>query len=399
MTHWQNRRINRARLLDRSGLHDLICDQQGLIGEITPHDPAAVDERSTHAEFTGAIDLQGDWLSPGGVDLQINGALGLAFPDLTLADLPQLDRICQFLWRQGVTACLPTIVTTSIAKIHQSLAVLATYQAREPDRAGRAMIWGAHLEGPCLNPQKRGAHPEQFLQPLTVERLAVILGPHVDQVAKITLAPELDPSGAAIDWLRSRGIAVSLGHSQATAAEAEAAFEQGATMVTHAFNAMPPLHHREPGLLGAAIGRSGVWCGFIADGIHVCPSMLRLLLRAGNYGQGLFLVSDALSPLGLPDGTYPWDDRTIEVCQGTARLPDGTLSGTTLSLLDGVQNLLSWQLCTPEQAIALATIAPRRAIGRLSVSADPYGDQSPDRLLRWHRQPDGQLTWRHLQLN
>ncbi len=401
MTHWQNQRIHRARLVDRSGLYDLTCDDRGQVAEIDPHDPTslATGDRAETLRNGDAIDLQGDWLSPGGVDLQINGALGLAFPDLTPDDLPQLDRICQLLWRQGVTAFLPTIVTTAVNKVHQSLATLAAYQdyRSQHPASDRAEIWGAHLEGPFLSGQKRGAHPEQFLLPLTVDRVAELIGPHVAQVAKITLAPELDPTGQAIDWLRSRKIAVSLGHSQATAAEANAAFDRGATMVTHAFNAMPPLHHREPGLLGAAITRSDVRCGFIADGVHVCPTMLQLLLRASDYQRGLFLVSDALSPLGLPDGVYPWDDRTIEVRQGTARLSDGTLSGTTLSLLEGVLNLVRWQLCTPEQAIALATIAPRRALGRLLESADPYGGQSPEQFLRWHKQPDGGLTWRRLQ--
>ncbi|OCQ95105.1 N-acetylglucosamine-6-phosphate deacetylase [Limnothrix sp. PR1529] len=401
MTHWQNRRIHRARLIDRPGLYDLTCDDRGLVAEIDPHDPKifGVGDRADTLLNADAIDLHGDWLSPGGVDLQINGALGLAFPDLTLADLPQVDRICQLLWRQGVQAFLPTIVTTAIEKVHQSLATLAAYQDyRTQYPAGdRAEIWGAHLEGPFLNPQKRGAHPQQFLLPLTVNQVAAVVGSHAAQVAKMTLASELDPTGEAIDWLRSRGITVSLGHSQATAAEAMAAFDRGATMVTHAFNAMPPLHHREPGLLGAAIVRSGVRCGFIADGVHVCPTMLQVLLRASEGPRGLFMVSDALAPLGLPDGIYPWDERTIEVKNGTARLSDGTLSGTTLSLLEGVLNLIRWQLCTPEQAIALATIAPRRALGRLPESADPYGGESPAQLLRWHRQPDGQWTWRRLQ--
>jgi N-acetylglucosamine-6-phosphate deacetylase len=113
-------------------------------------------------------------------------------------------------------------------------------------------------------------------------------------------------------------------------------------MVTHAFNAMPSLHHRQPGLLGAAIINSDVYCGLIADGNHVCPMMLEIILKASNYEQGVFLVSDALAPIGLVEGVYPWDEREITVTQGTARLADGTLSGTTLPLLVGVQNLVKW---------------------------------------------------------
>jgi N-acetylglucosamine-6-phosphate deacetylase len=188
--------------------------------------------------------------------------------------------------------------------------------------------------------------------------------------------------------LRSLGITVSLGHSQATATQAQQAFDQGATMVTHAFNAMLGLHHREPGLLGAAIVHPHVYCGLIADGQHVSPIMMDLLLRASQYDRGVFLVSDALSPLGLPDGTYPWDTRQIKVKNGTARLPDGTLSGTTLSLLVGTQNLVKEGVCDVETAIALATIAPRRAI---SLPTNPIGQ--PANLLRWHQSDCGKLSW------
>jgi N-acetylglucosamine-6-phosphate deacetylase len=163
-------------------------------------------------------------------------------------------------------------------------------------------------------------------------------------------------------------------------------------MVTHAFNAMPSLHHREPGLLGAALTNPNVMCGFIADGEHVSAIMIDLLLRASNYEQGLFLVSDALAPLGLPDGVYPWDSRQIEVKNGTARLPDGTLSGTTLSLLVGVRNLIHWEICDLEKAIALATIAPRKAIGLPQI-----GDGEAATLLRWHYDDaKKELTWERL---
>jgi N-acetylglucosamine-6-phosphate deacetylase len=189
---------------------------------------------------------------------------------------------------------------------------------------------------------------------------------------------------------------VSLGHSQATAEQAQQAFAQGARMVTHAFNAMPSLHHREPGLLGAAITNPQVYCGLIADGQHVSPMMMEILLRASRYDRGIFLVSDALAPLGLLDGVYPWDSRQIVVNQGTARLPDGTLSGTTMSLLVGVQNLVKWGLCSPDSAISLATEAPRRAIGlpSLKVGQGHYAN-----LLRWHYDPiNKDLTWRRLSM-
>jgi N-acetylglucosamine-6-phosphate deacetylase len=337
------------------------------------------------------IDVAGDWVSLGGVDLQINGGLGLAFTDVRVDNKYTLKDICQYLWLQGVDGFLPTLVTTSVANIQRSLSIFAEFMASQHERS-TAQILGVHLEGPLLNPQKRGAHPAEYLLPLTIDNVKRVLGNYAHVVKVMTLAPELDETGEVIPYLRSLGITVSLGHSQATAAQAETAFNLGASMVTHAFNAMPGLHHREPGLLGAALVHPGVYCGFIADGQHVCPTMIQLLLRAGCYEKGIFLVSDALAPIGLPDGMYPWDTRQIEVKNGTARLPDGTLAGTTRPLLVGVQNLVQWGICGVEQAIALATEAPRNAIALPGIAKS-----QPANLLRWHLdEGTSQLNWQRI---
>ncbi|MBE9078293.1 N-acetylglucosamine-6-phosphate deacetylase [Romeria aff. gracilis LEGE 07310] len=353
-------------------------------GRVEKIEPMPLGDEAAIAGKT--IDLGGDWLSLGGVDLQINGGLGLAFPDLRLEHLGTLAKISEFLWQQGVDGYLPTLVTTSVENIHRSLAVLKRYKA---EATGGAQVWGVHLEGPFLNPAKRGAHPAAYLQALTLDNVRGLLGKFADLVKVITLAPELDPTGQVIPWLKEQGIIVSLGHSLATAGEAAIAFDQGATMVTHAFNAMPGLHHREPGLLGTALAQPGVSCGFIADGQHISPTMLKLFLRMQRQA---FLVSDALSPLGLPDGVYAWDSREIEVKDGTARLPDGTLAGTTRPLLDGVKNLAQWGLCEVEEAIATATTAPRAAIGLSEAMIN-----QPAQFLRWRWDADKkQLTWARL---
>ena len=382
--------ILNARIFGYKGLQQILI-RQGRIEEILSMNVVFKREPPPVCQ---AIDIEGDWMSLGGIDLQINGALGLAFPDLTTDDHNRLREICQYLWEQGVDGFLPTLVTTSVEKIQRSLSVIADFITKEqPPQGGCAEILGTHLEGPFLNPEKRGAHPAQYLLPLTIDNVKRVLGDYAHIVKVITLAPELDTSGEVIPYLRSLGITVSLGHSQATSARAEQAFNQGASMVTHAFNAMPPLHHREPGLLGAALIRPDVQCGLIADGQHISPTMIKLLLRAGNYEQGTFLVSDALAPLGLPDGIYPWDERQIEVKNGTARLPDGTLSGTTLPLLVGVQNLVHWGAAEVENALALATVAPRRAI---NLAPGIIGKPAAG-LLRWQVHPStGELTWQRL---
>ena len=376
--------IANARIPKRPGIWEIEIRN----GKISAVADCRQQTRGQRLPATGLpiLDMGGDWISLGGVDLQINGALGLAFPDVQMGDFDKLTQIGDFLWEQGVDGFLPTIVTTSIENIHRSLAVFAQFMAHQPSNTARML--GVHLEGPFLNPQKRGAHPSAYLLNLDLKFVTKIISKYAEIVKVITLAPELDPTGEVIAYLRSLGIIVSLGHSQANFGQAEQAFISGASMVTHAFNAMPGLHHREPGLLGAALTQSRVQCGFIADGQHVHPAMLKILMRAGRYGEGLFLVSDALSPLGLPDGKYPWDDREIEVIDGTARLPDGTLSGTTRSLLVGVQNLVKWDICDVDNAIDLATIAPRRAIGL----SDRYLGQSAN-LLRWNYDRDRGLNW------
>jgi N-acetylglucosamine-6-phosphate deacetylase len=366
-------RITRARVPGTEGLQDIWLEA----GQVLGFGPRL---NLKAAPSVVEIDVKGDWISLGGVDLQINGALGLAFPDLTPDRTEELHRIGEFLWKQGIDGYCPTIVTCSPEQVQQSLAGFAAFKSKgiNPKDDREAEILGIHLEGPFLNAEKRGAHPIEWIQPLTVERVKALLGEYASIVKIITLAPELDPTGETVKYLRSLGIIVSLGHSQATAIQAKQAFDLGATMVTHAFNAMPGLHHREPGLLGAAIVDDRVRCGFIADGQHVSPLMLDILLRSSGITD-LFLVSDALSPLGLPDGDYPWDCRTITVTAGTARLPDGTLSGTTRGLLQGAKNLVRWGLCDLEQGITLSTITPRLALG-----CDTNFAGSSNRLLRWH---------------
>ena len=374
--------IKNAKVVGCSGLQQVEI-KEGKIKAIAP-------QLESNARST--IDLNGDWLSLGGVDLQINGGLGLAFPDLELKDLPKLKQICNFLYMQGVDSFLPTIVTTSVDKIQRSLSIISQFIASQEKTKKTAQVLGVHLEGPFLNYEKRGAHPAQYLLPLTIDNIKRVLGDYSQIVKIMTLAPELDSSGAAVDYLRDKNIVVSLGHSLATAEEAKQVFERGASMVTHAFNAMPSLHHRQPGLLGEAIINPNVYCGLIADGNHVCQTMLKIILKASDYNAGVFIVSDALSPIGLPDGVYPWDEREITVTEGTARLNNGTLSGTTLPLLVGVQNLVEWG-CDPQKAIAMATESPRKAIDLSGI-----GIGQPANLLRWYWNRKQQLSWSRLNI-
>ena len=353
-------------------------DDQGLICRI----------EAMQADAQQAIeDWNGDWLSPRGVDLQINGGLGLAFPELSTADLPRLEELLDLLWRDGVEAIAPTLVTCGIAPLRQALAVLR--QARRQHRPDQCRLLGAHLEGPFLAEARRGAHPREHLANPNLKALDERIGGFETEVALVTLAPELEGASAVIGRLRELGISVALGHSAANAEQASAGFDQGVAMLTHAFNAMPGMHHRAPGPLGEACRRGGIALGLIADGVHVHPTMAVLLQRLAP--EQTVLVSDALAPYGLAEGEHRWDERVLLVKNGTCRLEDGTLAGVTLPQLEGVKRLARWSEA-PSAAIWSATVAPRRVINGATGSINALMGRPLTQLLRW-RQKDGDLHW------
>ena len=353
-------------------------DDQGLICRI----------EAMQADAQQAIeDWNGDWLSPRGVDLQINGGLGLAFPELSAADLPRLEELLDLLWRDGVEAIAPTLVTCGIAPMRQALGVLR--QARRQHRPDQCRLLGAHLEGPFLAEARRGAHPREHLANPNLKALDERIGGFETEVALVTLAPELEGASAVIGRLRELGISVALGHSAANAEQASAGFDQGVAMLTHAFNAMPGMHHRAPGPLGEACRRGGIALGLIADGVHVHPTMAVLLQRL--VPEQTVLVSDALAPYGLADGEHRWDERVLLVKNGTCRLEDGTLAGVTLPQLEGVKRLARWSEA-PSAAIWSATVAPRRVIDGATGSINALMGRPLTQLLRW-RQKDGDLHW------
>lgn len=312
-------------------------------GVLTGEDPAG-----EWADF----DATGWLVAPGFVDLQCNGGLGI-----DLASEPdRLWELAAALPRWGVTAWLPTIVTTPEGTVDRALDVLA---AGPPEGWAGAVPLGLHLEGPFLSPAKRGAHPEQLLRLPSagaVERWSSDGG-----VALVTLAPELPGSAELIESLTERGVVVSLGHSAATAAQATAAVDLGARWVTHLFNAMGPLHHREPGLAGVALSDERLRVGLIADGTHVHPAVVAMAQRA--LGERLTLVTDAVGALGMPYGRRHVGRAEVVVGEDGVRLPDGTLAGSNLSMEEAVQNLVSMSGCSAEEALAAASESPARLLG------------------------------------
>ena len=386
------RRLNNIRLPRRPN---------GTSAEPSEHWSALVDDAGRLQALTpmraeasmAGENWQGDWLSPMGVDLQINGGLGLAFPELQERDLPRLLELLDLLWKDGVEAISPTLVTCGIAPLRQALAVLRA--ARSHHQPRRCRLLGAHLEGPFLADARRGAHPREHLCMPSVEALNARISGFEHDIALVTLAPELEGAGEVIQRLRELGITVALGHSAATADQASQAFEAGVGMLTHAFNAMPGLHHRAPGPLAEACRSGKVALGLIADGVHVHPTMAVLLQKLA--GDQLVVVSDALAPYGLADGEHRWDERVLLVEKGTCRLDDGTLAGVTLPQLEGASRLAAWGQ-RPEASIWAATIAPREVITpeiKLDAANQLVGCQL-DALLRWRWDQDqSRLHWQH----
>ena len=297
------------------------------------------------------LDGSGLLAVPGFVDLQCNGGFGI-----DLASQPErLWELGARLPRSGVTAWLPTIVSSPPEVVERALAALA---AGPPEGWAGAVPLGLHLEGPFLAAARRGAHSEGLLQ--APSAAAAAGWTRAAGVALVTLAPELPGAMELIATLTADGVVVALGHSDATAPQATDAVSGGATFVTHLFNAMAPLHHRAPGLAGVALSDDRLHVGLIADGIHVDPAIVRVAQRA--LGNRLVLVTDAVAAMGVPAGDQPLGGTRVRAGDDGVRLADGTLAGSNLTLDRAVRNLVDFAACAPETAIRSATAAPARVL-------------------------------------
>lgn len=300
-----------------------------------------------------AFDAAGLLLAPGLIDLQVNGGFGHDFT----ADPASIWEVAAALPRFGVTAFLPTIITSPSETARVAQRVL-----RDGPPAGwvGARPLGLHLEGPFLNPGKKGAHNPAHLRLPSPDEID---GWSSEQgVRLVTLAPELPGAREIMAELIQRGVVVSASHSLATFDEAVAGFDAGARYATHLFNAMPPLHHREPGLAAAALVDPRVIIGLIPDGLHVHPALVRLVWQLLGP-QRLNLVTDAMAAMGMAPGQYSLGDYRVTVDDDSARLDDGTLAGCVLSLDAILRAFLSFTGAPPAAALPTVTSTPARLLG------------------------------------
>ena len=325
-------------------------------------------------------------LVPGFIDLQINGAFGLDFTN-------QPDSIWQVgrqLPQFGITTCLPTIITSPIETIREALQV---WKKGPPADYHGTFIPGLHLEGPFLNPKKKGAHEQDFLLPVDpnlVEDWKLENG-----VRLVTIAPEISGAVNLILALSQRGILISAGHSMADVHQTRAGISAGIRYATHLFNAMTTIHHREPGLVMALLERNDVSFGLIVDGYHVAPEMVRLAWHyRGN--ERMTLVTDAIAAMGMPPGAYQLAGQSIQVDGNTARLKDGTFAGSVLTPVKALQNLQSFTKCSKDEALACWTTNPAKALGLKDRGFVQTGNVADFVLLSSDQQVAATFTAGHL---
>ncbi|XP_062872922.1 N-acetylglucosamine-6-phosphate deacetylase [Trichomycterus rosablanca] len=348
------------------------------------------------------VDCGNKIIAPGFIDLQINGGYGIDFSQATDDITGGVAQVAKRLLEHGVTSFCPTLVTSPPAIYHQ---VIPQLKVKDGGADGAGVL-GLHLEGPFISEEKRGAHPPRFLKPFTKGGMDDLLETYgqLENVAMVTLAPELPGSGSAIRELARRGITVSLGHSMADLSQAEEAVMNGASFITHLFNAMLPFHHRDPGIVGlltsdrVPAGRT-VYYGMIADGIHTHPAALRIAHRA--HPAGLVLVTDAVPAMGLPAGRHTLGQQEIHI-QGLHAYVAGTktLSGSIATLDMCVRHFKEASGCTVEAALEAASLHPAQLLGinhrkgTLDYEADADFVVLEDTLAVRETYIAGQLVWK-----
>jgi N-acetylglucosamine-6-phosphate deacetylase len=319
-------------------------------GALVRGDVEVVDGRIARVGIAGA-NGRGTAV-PGFIDLQVNGFGGVDFLE---ADADGYRRAGEALLETGVTGYLPTLITTPEEELVAAMREI-------PIVAEGPRILGIHLEGPFLSQRRLGTHPPAARRDPDLDLLERLLA--AGPVRIMTLAPELPGADGLIDALQARGVTVSCGHSDATSAQANAAFDGGVRTVTHLFNAMRPFEHREPGIAGAALARDDVIVQIINDGVHLAPDAVKLVWHAA--AGRVALVTDAMAGAGVPDGPYSLGSLEVVVRDGAVRGPNGVLAGSVLTMIDAVRNLHALGVGLVD-AVGAATSVPAAVLGLPTV--------------------------------
>jgi N-acetylglucosamine-6-phosphate deacetylase len=295
--------------------------------------------------------IDGAIIAPGLFDLQVNGGFGVEIGE----DPAAIKHLAARLPETGVTSFLPTVITSAPAHYRR---VFDAYASVREIAGARAI--GLHLEGPFLSPRRAGAHRTELIEAANQELFEALVA--FDGLRLMTLAPELECAAERIRHLRAQGVVVSLGHTDASYEQVLAGVEAGATMMTHLYNAMSPFEHRAPGAVGAGLVDDRVTVGLIADGIHCHPASVRLAVQTKGV-ERIALVSDMMPAAGMPPGNYELGGQAVVVDEAAARLHDGTLAGSIVTLDQAIRNVVRWTDATPAEAIRMASEVPARLLG------------------------------------
>lgn len=308
-------------------------------------------------------------IAPGFIDCHVHGTMG---HDVMDGSVDAFRALSEALPQWGTTAYVATTLTEARERLLQALRAGAEWMHGGPYR-GRSALLGVHLEGPYIAPGRAGAQPPEYIRPPDREELAELMA--AAPVCLVTMAPEVAGAIPAIRRLTEAGVRVNLGHTTATFEQAAAGFQAGADGLTHAYNAMPPLLHREPGILGQAFRNSGVFWELICDGIHVHPAVVQATMAM--VGERVVWVTDATAATGLGDGTHRLGQQEIIVTDGAVRLPTGTLAGSVLTQAQALRNALEWGISWREALRALSSTPARR------LGLTDRGGLAPGRRADW----------------
>lgn len=298
-----------------------------------------------------------DTIVPGFIDVHIHGAGGADTMD---ANLEALTTIATVLPAEGTTSFLATTITQEKDQIKKALKNVAVY-CQHLNKAGKAEILGIHLEGPFINSKRAGAQPENHIIAPDLELFKEWQKDSNQLIKLVTLAPEVENGLELIRYLSATGVIASIGHSDATYEEVKEAVHAGATHVTHLFNGMRGIHHREPGVAGAALLFKELMIEIIADGIHVCPEMIKLSLQAKGT-DGMILITDSIRAKCMKNGLYDLGGQNVTVKEGKALLDNGTLAGSILKMKESVQNMMEFANISLKEAVRLASTNPAKQL-------------------------------------
>lgn len=305
-------------------------------------------------EGAATLDAGGRTLLPGFIDVHVHGGAGCEAMD---AEPDGLRKMAAYYAQHGVTSFLATTWTDSHDRIARALEAIAELIGPQPDGA---TLLGAHVEGPYLNPDRCGAQSTTHIRRAAPDETLPLLD--IGGIRLLALAPEYPENHWLIRECVRRGITVSAAHTAANYEQMQAAVQMGVRQTTHTFNAMTGLHHREPGTVGAALTLPELSCELIADTIHVHPAVMQILYAAKGR-DGVILITDAIRGAGMPDGDYPIDDRVVHIMNGTARLSDGTLAGSTLTMDRALYNLMQATSKPLAELWPTSSLNAARAIG------------------------------------